>query len=191
MRKFCGRFSFRRSKTHNMRLCSAKMYYNKSGQTVCLRLWRTFLFLQGLRDHFRQTRVWSLPCSLSSSFSGQKARPAGTTPMRILALPQVKKRRNSKSFFSRPKSALHLNKCSKERRWRPVASRCFWPPAPASPREVFLRTEAPLGLSDPPGPAALWQQDSRCNLPPVPGGGDDYSGLHLRVSPASRYSFLP
>ena len=128
MRKFCGRFSLAgkeeiRSKTHNMRLYSAKMCTTNQTQTVCLRLCGELFCFSGLTRSFSWThgsgacpapasstafsgqRPWSLPCSrFIHSFFRSKARASRNSSVRMLALPQVKKRRNPKSFFSRPKA---------------------------------------------------------------------------------------
>ena len=51
------------------------------------------------------TRVWSLPCSaFIHSFFRSKARASRNSSVRMLALPPGQKRRNPKSFFSRPKA---------------------------------------------------------------------------------------
>lgn len=111
MEKFCGRFSLAgkeeiRSKTHNMRALLGQNVYNKSDpDRLPAPMWRTFLFFWAYEVIFMDTRVWSLPCSrFIHSFFRSKARASRNNSVRMLALPQVKKRRNPKSFFSRPKA---------------------------------------------------------------------------------------
>ena len=68
-------------------------------------MWRTFLFFWAYEVIFMDTRVWSLPCSrFIHSFFRSKGQGQQEQLRADVALPQVKKRRNPKSFFSRPKA---------------------------------------------------------------------------------------
>ena len=82
MEKFCGRFSLAgkeeiRSKTHNMRLYSAKMCTTNLTQTVCLRLCGELFCFSGLTRSFSWTHgsgACPVPVSSTAS-SGQKPMP--------------------------------------------------------------------------------------------------------------------
>ena len=91
--------------------CSCWMCRSKSYDEPQVRdrlpasMWNTFLFMRGYEIVFADARVWSLPCScFIHSFFRSKARASRNSPVRMLALPQVRKRRNPKSFLSRAKA---------------------------------------------------------------------------------------
>ena len=97
MEKFCGRFSLAgkeeiRSKTHNMRLYSAKMCTTNLTQTVCLRLCGELFCFSGLTRSFSWTHgSGACPASASSTaFSGQRPGPAGTAPCGCWPCPRLK-----------------------------------------------------------------------------------------------------
>lgn len=97
MEKFCGRFSLAgkeeiRSKTHNMRLYSAKMCTTNLTQTVCLRLCGELFCFSGLTRSFSWTHgsgACPAPAS-STAFSGQRPGPAGTAPCGCWPCPRLK-----------------------------------------------------------------------------------------------------
>ena len=154
MRKFCGRFSLAgkeeiRSKTHNMRLCSAKMCTTNQTQTVCLRLCgELFCFCRGYEVIFMDTRVWSLPCSrFIHSFFRSKARAKQEQLGADVGLAPGQKTAESKVVFEQTKGALHLDGAAKTQMEPTFRHRCFLPPAPVSPR----RFSANKALSAVPG----------------------------------------
>ena len=97
MEEFCGRFSLAgkeeiRSKTHNMRLYSAKMCTTNLTQTVCLRLCGELFCFSGLTRSFSWTHgsgACPAPAS-STAFSGQRPGPAGTAPCGCWPCPRLK-----------------------------------------------------------------------------------------------------
>ena len=97
MEKFCGRFSLAgkeeiRSKTHNMRLYSAKMCTTNLTQTVCLRLCGELFCFSGLTRSFSWTHgsgACPAPAS-STAFSGQRPGPAGTAPCGCWPCPRLR-----------------------------------------------------------------------------------------------------
>ena len=197
MEKFCGRFSLAgkeeiRSKTHNMRLYSAKMCTTNLTQTVCLRLCGELFCFSGLTRSFSWTHgsgACPAPAS-STAFSGQRPGPAGTSSVRMLALPQVKKTAESKVILQQTKGAFHLNRAAKTQMEPSLGHDILLCLLPLLP-EGFLENEL-LGPVRILGPAALCPAgDSRCNPHHRYKAVDTSCPSCTSVVSRLRYSFLP
>lgn len=92
------------------------------------------------------TRVCSLPCSrFIHSFFKSNARANKNSSVRMLVLPQVKKRRKPKSFLSRPNAPSTWME-RQRRRWLPRSVMMFLAACSRFSQKIFLRMIS-LGLS--------------------------------------------
>ena len=169
MEKFCGRFSLAgkeeiRSKTHNMRLYSAKMCTTNLTQTVCLRLCGELFCFSGLTRSFSWTHgsgACPAPASIHSFFRS-KARASRNSSVRMLALPQVKKTAESKVILQQTKGAFHLNRAAKTQMEPSLGHDILLCLLPLLP-EGFLENEPTWACPDPWPGSTVPGRDSRCN----------------------------